>query len=435
MHSRIVSLWILVSIITTTLGHAQKPGAKFTLVRVGKLYDSQTNTFLSNQEILIQNQLIRDVGAKLVVPKGTKIIDLKHCTLTPGLIDAHTHLLLEQKAQTSEAFNEAPKIPAEERIRQGLEFARKNLQAGITTVRDLGNSGQYLDIRLQKILAANKALGPALYASGPILSPPGGQFNRLAPADSFVIDQEYRVIRGAPDARKAVQEHIQHGVNVIKVCMNTDNRVLAPEEIKAIVETAHAHRIPVTAHATYDESARDAVLAGVDGIEHGYSLSDSTLSLMAQRKVYLVPTDVSVQKGKIFVAGVGMKGKEADDYLASHLEGFHSRLQKAFKKGIRIVAGSDYYLYVKGIDRGEGATDVLLAYHEAGIPAADVIRFATYNAAEALGIGAECGSIKKGLKANLVVFDGDLERNFGESLFSVKAVFHEGELVHYSNQK
>jgi len=428
-------LGLLLITLSCILVCAQTPISKFTLLRVGKLYDCQTRTFLKNQEILIQDDLIHDVGVKLNVPKGATIIDLTQYTITPGLIDAHTHFLIEQKTQTETGLQEASKLPSQQRIEQGLRIAKQHLQAGITTVRDVGNSGQYLDIRLQKMLLADKALGPSLYASGPILSPPGGQFGKLFPADSFIIDQEYRVIRGADDARTAVLDHIRHGVNVIKVCMNTDNRVLAPEEIKTIVLTAHTHKIPVTAHATFDESAQDAVLAGVDGIEHGYSLSDSTLSLMAARNVYLVPTDVSYSKGKILVAGIGMKGQEADDYLNRSLNAFHDRLQRAVKKGVMIVSGSDYYNSVKGIERGSGATDVLLAYYEAGIPVSEVLSFATLNAAKALGIFPQYGSIQKGSKANLVAFRGDLEANFKEALFSVKAVFHEGKLVYNSTTR
>lgn len=420
---------VLSSFVATT--NAQTKESNSILIRAGKLYDSEKREFVKNQEILIQNGLISKVGTKLSTPKGTTIIDLSQHTVTPGLIDAHTHLLISQK-QVKTGLEDASKKPVEERIREGLVFARQNLKAGITTVRDLGNSGQYLDVRLQKILDTNKELGPDMYVSGPILSPPGGQFNKLFPADSFVINQEYRVIKGADDAQAAVLDHLAHGVNVIKVCMNTDNRVLSPEEIKSIVLTAHANKIPVTAHATYDESARDAVLAGVDGIEHGYSLSDSTLMLMAERNVYLVPTDVSSQRGKLMVAGVGMKGKEAEEYLRSNLNGFHDRLRRAVKKGVMIVSGSDYYNDIKDIERGEGAVDVLLAYKEAGLPVVDVLSFATYNAAKALGLSASIGRIRQGMKANLVAFRGDLEQNFDQSLFDIKAVFHEGKLVFHT---
>ena len=429
---KITKLFIVIAVLLSSIYQvikAQTTTSKPILIQAGRLYDSEKGAFVENQDILILNGMISDVGTKLPSPKGTQVIDFTRHTVTPGIIDAHTHFLISEKVGAN-PLAEASKVPVDERIRQGLLFAKQNLQAGITTVRDIGNSGQYLDVRLQKMLAVNPALGPTMYVSGPIISPPGGQFNRLFPADSFVIKQEYRVVKGAADARAAVLEHRQHGVNVIKVCMNTDNRVLAPEEIKAIVTTAHENGLSVTAHATYDESARDAILAGVDGIEHGYSLSDTTLILMAERGTYLVPTDVSWQNAKLLVARKGMTGKEAEDYTKSALDSFHDRLRRAVKNKVMIVSGSDFYQDAASIERGKGAIDVLLAYHEAGIPVKEVMQFATYNAAKALGMSKTLGSIRKGMKADIVVFDGDLEQHFNPSLFNVKAVIKSGKLVY-----
>jgi imidazolonepropionase-like amidohydrolase len=252
----------------------------------------------------------------------------------------------------------------------------------------------------------------------------------MAPADSFVIAQEYRVVKGAKDAREAVLEHIKQGVDLIKVCMNTDNRVLAPDEIAAIVQTAHENGIPVTAHATYDESARDAVLAGVNGIEHGYSLSDSTLALMAKRGTYLVPTDVTREQARILVEGIGMKGKEGEDYAKSFLDGVHDRLRRAVSKGVTIIAGSDFYNDIPALPRGKGAVGVILSYHEAGIPVNEVLQYATYNAAKALGVSDSIGNIRKGMKADLVFFNGDMEKDFTNALFNVQMVIKNGEPVY-----
>lgn len=419
MRTVLISLLLFIS----STGLAQNKGK--WIIRVGKLYDAQHKVFLTNQTIVVADGIIREVGQRVDKPAGAKSIDLSRCTATPGLIDMHTHLLIHQK-QTKDGLESASKVPTDQRLEQGLAFARQHLEAGITTIRDLGNSGQYLDVRLQKLLTRSKTVCPTLFVSGPILSPPGGQFGKLFPADSFVINQEYRVVRGAVDAKAAVLEHIRQGVSVIKVCMNTDNRVLAPEEIKVIVQTAHEHGLSVTAHATYDESARDAVLAGVNGIEHGYILSDTTLELMAQRGTYLVPTDVSRRTAARLVAGIGMVGKEAEDYAKSFLDGVHDRLRRAVGKGVTIVSGSDFYLDIPGIKRGQGAVDVVLAYHEAGIPVNDVLQYATYNAAKALGISDRCGVIKKGMKADLIFFEGDLETDFAQSLFRVKLVMKAG---------
>ncbi len=417
-------------VFISLVSSAQKPGNY--LIQVGKLYDAEQKKFVTNQKILIENGIIKDVGAQVAQKKRTKIINLSNCTATPGLIDMHSHLLLHQK-QTADGMVEGSKLAAAERLKQGQEFARQNLEAGLTTLRDLGNSGQYLDLALKKQLTGTPA--PTLYVSGPIISPPGGQFGNLAPADSFVIKQEYRVVKGAADAKTAVLEHIKMGVDVIKVCMNTDNRVLAPDEIGIIVKTAHENGIPVTAHATYDESARDAVLAGVNGIEHGYVLSDSTLELMAKRGTYLVPTDVTKEQAMILVDGVGMKGKEAENYANSFLKSVHDRLNRAVSKGVTIVAGSDYYLNIDALPRGKGAVGVILSYHEAGIPVTEVLQYATVNAAKALGASESIGKIKKGMKADIVFFNGDLENDFANALFNVQMVVKNGVSVYSKGSK
>ncbi|WP_421830307.1 amidohydrolase family protein [Larkinella sp.] len=422
MRCRFLVLFLLVF---TTLQAQQSKQLLF--IKAGKFYDSEKNVFLVNQDLIIEGDRIVAVGSGLKKPKNARLIDLRNSTVTPGLIDAHTHLLINQKI-SKDGLEVASKVPADERMKQAMGFAKAYLLAGVTTVRDVGNSGQYLDVRLKEQFKRDETPGPRLLVSGPILSPPGGQFGRLFPADSFLINQEYRVVKGAEDARAAVREHIRRGVDVIKVCMNTDNRVLAPDEIKAIVETAHQQKIPVTAHATYDESARDAVLAGVDGIEHGYSLSDSTLSLMAKRGTYLVPTDVSREQGKLRVAAVGMKGKEGEDYLNGALKGFHDRLNRAVNIGVPIVSGSDYYNDIPGIDRGKGSVDVLLSYAEAGIPVPTVLRFTTLNAAKALGISGQTGTLKKGMKADLTVFKGDLEKDFSTALFAIELVIKDGKV-------
>lgn len=412
------------AILISTAIHAQS-----LLIRVGKLYDSQEKTFIKNQQILISEGIIKEVGSKVKKPKGVKELDLSNCTTTPGLIDMHTHLLFHQKqTKTNEGFNNASKVPSDERIAQGLKLAQSCLEAGITTSRDLGNSGQYLDVELQRKLATKKG-NLTMFVSGPILSGPGGQFSKLAPADTFLVDQEYSVIRNTQDAKKAVDAHAQHGVNVIKLCADTDHGLLEKELLAEIVKTAKTHGLPVTAHAASDKAARNAVLAGVNGIEHGYTLSDSTIDLMAERGVYLVATDVSRKQGKIMVEGIGMTGKEADDYLNSGLQGMHDRLKRAASKGVTIVFGSDYYVDIEGLDRGKSSVDVLVSYREAGIPVTEVLQYATVNAAKALRAENQIGVIRKGMKADLVFFEGDLEQDFANTLSNVKMVIKDGVQV------
>ena len=236
-------------------------------------------------------------------------------------------------------------------------------------------------------------------------------------------------MRTVQDAQKVVAEHARKGAQVIKVCADTDNGLLKKELLVAIVEAAKVHKLPVTAHAVSDRGARNAVMAGVNGIEHGYSLSDSTIQLMSERGVYLVPTDVSREHGRLMVAGTGKKGKEADDFLENHLQAMHARLKKAVEKGVRIVFGYDYYMNIQGLDRGKTSVDVLVSYHEAGIPVTEVLQYATVNAAKALGAESQIGAIRKGMKADLVIFEGNIEQDFAATLARVRMVVKDGVQV------
>ncbi|QNF34743.1 amidohydrolase family protein [Adhaeribacter swui] len=424
---------VLALLAGSLTNYAQKSTAGFYLIKAGKMYDAETNTFVTDQEILISGNTIQAVGPRLKVPKNAQILDAHNATVTPGLIDAHTHLLFKQKQ--NEGLEVGSKIPEAKRLQQGQQFADALLRTGFTTLRDLGNSGQYLDQELQKQLAQDKKPTPRLYLSGPILSPPGGQFFKLPPADSFIIKQEYLIIKNKKDAYQAVTQQAQKKVNVIKVCLDTDYRQMGAEEINAIVAAAKEKKLPVTAHSTSDKTARLAVLAGVNGIEHGYSLSDSTIMLMGQRGVYLVPTDVSREKAMLLVAGIGLKGKEAEDAANNFLQTNHDRIKKARQYKVMLVAGSDFYFDMPNLTRAEGSKDVLVAYLEAGLTPAEVLQTATINAAKAIGNANKTGILKKGMAADLVIFNGDLEKNFTQALNDVQLIIKDGQVVKPENKE
>lgn len=268
-----------------------------------------------------------------------------------------------------------------------------------------------------------------MYVSGPILSAMDGQFYQLPLKDHDRITQgEYRVIKDAADAVQAIKEHVNNNVQVIKVMAFGERLGLEAEELAAIVKTAHAHRLPVTAHATSDWVVLKSIEAGVDGIEHGYYMSDSSLELMARKGIYLVPTDPSIQ---------GIIDREEAHQIKEHnmedikkmLQPLGERLQKAMQKGVMIVAGSDAYFELK-VTRGDDAKQTLVAYAEEGLSAADVLRTATYNAAIALGKKNELGVLREGAKADIAIFNGDLESDFKKVLFDVNLVMKDGKIVY-----
>ncbi|MET0244988.1 MAG: amidohydrolase family protein, partial [Flavitalea sp.] len=233
---------------------------------------------------------------------------------------------------------------------------------------------------------------------------------------------------GIEDAKQAVKEHANNFVDVIKIVAFGERLGLLKDEMKAIVETAHELRMKVTAHATADWVVKDAVEAGVDGIEHAYDISDSTIMLLKSRNVYVVPTDPSAD---VFMR-VGEVQKVKDQTLEkvnNELTGIRKRLKKMFDMGLMIVNGSDMYIDLEQ-SQGDGAKQSIVAYFESGLTAAESLRTATWNAAAALGKTGQYGALKEKHAADLVIFNGDLEKDFKKVLFQVKSVMKDGVVVY-----
>lgn len=398
-------------------------------IKAGKLFDSEKGQFAPNRQIIVEGDRIREVGANLAVPAGARVIDLSAYTLIPGLIDAHTHLL---HLETLDGNLDIPRetITQSDALRalRGAARARTFLEAGITTVKDLGNSGQFLDVALKRGIEEGSVEGPRMFVSGPILSSEGGQAPGLAWAHRHLAEAEYRVVRSPDDARQAVRENITYGADLIKICAeNTpNNTTLTVEEMRAIVDMAHRYGRKVTAHATGDRSAYEAVLAGVDGIEHGYRLEDSTLALMASRQVPLIPTDIDRALGRKVLTMNKFEG-DMEAALDNWSKGQGDRIRRARKAGVMIVAGSDNYIDFQ-MPQGEAAKHVLLAYQESGMTPAEVLQAATWNSARFLG-NDRLGVIRAGALADLVAVQGDLETDFAKALFDVVWVMKGGKVA------
>lgn len=418
---------LLCVLLCTQRSLAQSPTGDTYLLKAGKLYDAEKGVFLTNQEVYVEKGTIKGVGPNFSVPKGTPVFNLPQGTITPGLIDAHTHLLTVQRLEDNLA-TDALLHSTEYRVLRAAGLARSYLDAGFTTIRDVGNSGQYLDVEVAKAIRRGFIVGPRMLASGPIISAMDGQFYQLPMKDQERITKmEYRVVDGPQDAALAVKEHANNRVDVIKVVVFGERLGLNLEEMKAIVHTAHAHRLKVTAHAISDKDITLALDAGVDGIEHGYYITDSTLEKMARQGVYLVATDPSTHS-IIEVEEAQHIQKHDTAQIKNLLSPLTDRLKRALQKGVMIVAGSDAYYDVKS-SRGDAAKQTLVAYFEEGMAPAAILKAATYNAAKALGLGDQLGVLRAGAKADLVIFNGDLEKDFSKALFDVRWVIKDGKLV------
>jgi imidazolonepropionase-like amidohydrolase len=409
--------WLLASVASASVvlpAAAQTPpGASVILIHAGRLFDSASGQLLPARDILVRGNRIEVVGERLQAPAGAREIDLRGYTVLPGLIDAHTHLLYLEKmgpGLTMEGLKAVVLEGTPLRALHGAARARTFLAAGITTVRDLGNSGRFGDVALAAAIADGSVEGPRMIASGPGLSPEGGQFPGVQSAYGAIAAEEYRIVRGPDDAAQAVRENITYGARVIKIYSNNTPNPLAlsPAEMRAIVEEAHRLRVRVTAHATSDEAVWRATDAGVDGIDHGYAIADSTLALMAKKGTFLIPTDVDSVTMRRFLREFGPPGAPEPDAqrVQQALAGQHDRLRRAVRAGVTIAAGSDNYIDL-GMPQGEAARRVLFAYAEAGLNPVQILQAATANAAKLLGWPDQVGVVKTGAWADIIAVEGD----------------------------
>jgi imidazolonepropionase-like amidohydrolase len=398
-------------------------GQQIILIKAGKLFDSSQKKFLVNQQILVEGNKVTQVGTNLTVPPDAKIVDLTNYTVLPGLIDSHMHLFYLEPLKADITLENMKMITMEGDALRTLRAYKRGktfLDAGITTIKELGNSGRYLDVALRTAIAEGTVVGPRIFASGPIISSVGGQLPGMNIRYDHMISEEYRIVKSVEDAQLAVREAINYGADLIKICADNapNNTTLSIDQMRAIVQTAHRYNKKVTAHAVSERTVWEAVTAGVDGIEHGYSLSDSTARLMAKKGVYFVPTDISNVLLSKIDAGEGAKQWKAAQ---------NNRLKIAMNSKVKIVAGSDNYIDF-GMPQGDAAKDVLVSYHEAGMSPIDILTAATRTAAEFLGLTDKLGVIKKDALADIVAVEGDLEKEFPKAIYQIKFVMANGAI-------
>lgn len=404
----VLSLLLAACTPTAVLAQSRAPSGPPILVRAGNLFDSEAGRMVGARDILIRGGRIAEIGVALTAPEGATIIDLGRCSVTPGLIDGHTHLLAEQgmgEGLSQVAARDQGVNGDVYRSLQGAGRARDYLAAGFTTVRDLGNSGRFLDLQIAHAIDDGVVPGARIYGSGPGLAPAGGQLEPLPSDPHDLVNGEYRIVTSPEDARAAVRDAIARGARVIKIYPEaTPQRTrMSVAEIQAAVSEARRHGVPVAAHATSDASIREAVEAGVTSIEHAYEVSDDTLKLMAAKGVWLVPTDPSLEMALEFTSTWPQPPSRED--IEQHLAEPRTRLARALRLGVPIAMGSDMYVAYRA-GRGAASLATLQGYVEAGMTPAQALRTATWNAGRMLGDDG-LGALRAGAYADLVAMAGD----------------------------
>lgn len=424
--------FIIILIYCTISVYSQE---KEYFLKAGAFYDSEENTIYKNRVIHVKGNKVHRVGSFEIVPENAEVIDLRKYSVIPGLIDAHTHVLFSQKPQEDFTERSIAALTLENqalRTLRGAKRARSYLDVGITTIKDLGNSGLFLDVALRDAINENTIEGPRIFASGPILAAAGGQLYGVSPAHQELVDLEYRIVKGVEDAKNAVREHVNQGVDVIKICADNlpNNTRLTLDEMKAIVQTAHSYGISVTAHAITNQSAWEAATAGVDGIEHGFNLADSTLTLMAKKDIFLVPTENSRNYMHTYYEIAGRNPEELT-WLKTYFNNMKNRLSRATNHGVTIVAGSDNYTDINKT-AGASSKDMFRAYYEAGMEPLDILQSATFLSAKHLNKEGEIGTLQPGAFADIIAVKGDLEKYFLDTVENVVFIMKDGE-VYFQN--
>lgn len=385
-------------------------------LHVARLFDGSARVEGRRPTVFVEGAIIVAVDPDGGAREGFEDIDLGDVTMLPGLIDAHTHVMLESDPALSgnrDILLTVLEVPMATRVLRAVPVVRDLLMAGFTTVRDVGNSGDGGDVALRDAIAAGWMDGPRMVVSTRALAPVGGQFSPLAPEAEPLIATEYAVVRGAEDARQAVRRALQRRADWIKVIVSEENSILSLAELTAITEEAHRAHVQVAAHAIGELSTEIAVAAGVDSLEHGRLISEKTLTRMAAQGTWLVPTAHSVQ---LSLARFSATGRPTADEVRARETGIRTRraglrrdLELARRLNVPLAFGSDFYNRVEdlGYTRGQAIVQQLIEYGDLGFSAEEVLRLATRDTARMLRFQGRLGTVAPSAIADLVAVRGD----------------------------
>jgi imidazolonepropionase-like amidohydrolase len=402
---------------------SQRPAA--VAIKAGRVLDVRTGQIAQNVMIIIEGDRITGIGPSAVVPAGAEVIDLKSMTVLPGLIDSHTHLTFDPGVGGLVGLTRSP---AREAL-TGAKNARLTLMAGFTSVRNLHANG-YSDIALRDAVNAGEIPGPRILASGPMLSITGGH------GDENFLPYEFQhksdgVADGVDGVRAKTREIIKYGADVIKfsatggvLSIGDDPRrsAFTPEEMQTMVSEAHRLGRKIAAHAHGGEGLKQAVLAGVDSIEHGTYIDDEAIRLMKERGTYLVPT---VYLTDWFLENYDKLGLPPQIIAKAQevMPAMKKNIAHAIQQGVPIAFGTDAAVYPHGLNAHEFAVLVRM-----GMTPLQSIQTATLNASKLLGIEDRAGTLETGKYADIIAVEGDPLKDVTE-LERVKFVMKGGKVV------
>jgi imidazolonepropionase-like amidohydrolase len=385
-----IAVTLLVSLALT--GHAQ-----VIAIKAGKLIDPATGTTAVNQTILVEDKKIKAVGAGLQIPAGATVIDLSRSTVLPGLFDCHTHMafLINRKGRErgSLLFYDLTHTSAERAI-HAVVNSRDMLESGFTTIRDIGNDGNYIATDLRRSIDAGLIPGPTIINAGRIIAPFGGQ-NQLQPERRGLGEPEYFYADTRDEMLKAIRENAHFGAKVIKIVVDDQPYIYSAEDIKYIIAESAKAGLKVAAHCVTEQGAHNAAEAGVASIEHGFEMSNETLALAKKNNVVLVGTDFTEKAWSAYELSYAGAAKQLHARSVD-------RLQRAYKIGVTLAFGDDLIFYAPDETRGTWSMSQIETMIEAGIPNKVILQSMTTNAARLLGVEKMRGAIQPGQFADII---------------------------------
>jgi imidazolonepropionase-like amidohydrolase len=412
--------------ILSAIAAAQTPQAVKSLkaVKFGKLWDARGKLW-TNAIVLIEDDKIKSVTTNPSdIPPHAQIIDLSKFTGLPGLIDVHTHMTFyTDETPGQPMLPQLTKNPPAVEVFLARKGALRTLEAGVTTVRDLG-ADQYEDIAMRDLINHGEMIGPRMFVCGygltvtstpwkPGLNPPAGG-----------------IADGVPEVLRAVRQQIAAGADVIKLYASTGTdddvtqfQTYSYDEIKAAVDAAHQFGKKIAIHSYGPDGARDAVRAGTDSLEHATDMDDATIQEMVRRGTFYVPT---IDHNRYYLDNWQKIGyangfqEKTKAFIERNLE----TARKAHKAGVKFAMGSDAIYTMFGENTRE-----LGWFVKAGMTPEQALRTATTNAAELLGHPAELGAVAPGYFADLVAVEGDPLSNIDVAIKNVRWVMKSGQVV------
>src|SRR6266550_98797 len=352
------------AVIVILLFSAVAAGAadQTVVLKAARMFDGKSKSLIPNSVVLVQGDKIVDVGSTVTIPSDAKVIDLGDMTLSPGFMDAHTHLTSDFSGDFNKRRLEQLDLNISEQAIRAVGYARTTVEAGFTTVRDVGSrfvsSREFVDIALRNAINKGVIVGPRMLVATKGIGATGGHFDPTGGFRDFLFGREpdYTdgIANGPDEVRKAVRFEVKNGADVIKAAVSggvlsladeVDTPQFTPAEMAALVDESHRLRRKVAVHCHGDQAAREAIEAGVDSIEHGSFMKPETLTRMKNKGVFLTPTLMATEwimsKLENYPPALQAKAKAAG---AARSDMFRN----AVKMGIKISFGTDAAVFPHG---------------------------------------------------------------------------------------